>query len=64
MKKQMRTWTFVIEDAGSLRRALGDRLTITEAGCAKLWLGGELAGAFKANNWTRIYVEPNQLEPK
>lgn len=58
MKRSKGGWTFVIEDIGSTRRALGDKLTLTDAGWAKLWAGETLVGVFRQGSWTRIYVEP------
>ena len=55
-------YTFTIQDAGSSRQAIGDRLTISSDGSARLYLLGKLIGIIKPSHWTRIYVEPNKAE--
>lgn len=54
-------WRFTIEDHGSKREAVGDALTLTDAGQAKFWYKGKLVGCIKAGEWTRIYVAPTTL---
>jgi hypothetical protein len=53
-------YRFVIEDTFVKDAALGDSLTITEAGAVKLWAKGKLVGIVKPGSWTRVYVDASQ----
>jgi hypothetical protein len=56
-------WVFVIDSAGTQQRCLGNKLTVTDAGWVKVWIGDTLVGIAKAGEWQRVYLEARG-EPK
>ena len=50
-------YVFVIDDVGSSRKTVAQKLMLADDGAARFYDGGVLVGAIKSSSWTRIYVE-------
>ena len=50
-------YIFKIEDTGSSRSAIGDRLSITPEGALRIKLGRTLVGVIQPDSWRRVTLE-------
>lgn len=48
----------VVTSSGSWQEFLADRLSLTDGGGVRLFINGQLVGAFKSDAWARIMVVP------